>query len=98
MWLTLRPDRLGDRAGVTEAVRVDRPHDEKINGVGEEPDHRVPLVPYMVRHRLPGAAHRLAAERRGKKKKQHLIITFLLNRTDIATERRCFDLFSLPFE
>lgn len=58
--LTLRPDRLGDRAGVTEAVGVDRSDDEEVDGVGEEPHHRVLLLPHLVSHRLPSAPHRLA--------------------------------------
>lgn len=57
MSLTLRPDRLGDGTGVTQAVGVDRPDNEEIDGVGEESDDRVPLVPHVVRHRLPSAAH-----------------------------------------
>lgn len=62
MSLTLRPDRLWNRAGVAQAVRVDGSDNEKINSVGEESDHRMSLVPHVVRHRLPGAAHRLAEE------------------------------------
>lgn len=55
--LTLRPDGLGDGAGVTQAVRVDRSDNKEIDSVGEESDDRVPLVPHVVRHRLPSAAH-----------------------------------------
>lgn len=55
--LTLRPDRLGNGAGVTEAVRVDCSDNKKINSVGEESDDCVPLVLHMVRHCLPGTAH-----------------------------------------
>lgn len=58
--LTLRPDRLRDRAGVAEAVGVDCSDDEEVNGVGEKPHHRVPLLPHVVGHRLPSAPHRLA--------------------------------------
>lgn len=53
---TLRPDGLGDRAGVAEAVRVERSNDEEVNRVREESEHRVPLLAHVVRHRLPGAA------------------------------------------
>lgn len=62
--LTLRPDGLGDRAGVAEAVGVDRSDDEEVNGVGEEPHHRVPLLLHVVGHRLPSAPHRLAERER----------------------------------
>lgn len=62
MSLTLRPDRLRDRAGVAQAIRVDRSDNKKINGVGKESDHRMSLMPHVVRHRLPGAAHGLAEE------------------------------------
>lgn len=54
------PDGLGDGAGVAEAVGVDGSDDEEVNGVGVKPHHRVPLLPHVVGHRLPGAAHRLA--------------------------------------
>lgn len=60
MSLTLRPDGLGDGAGVTQAVRVDRTDNKEIDSVGEESHHRVSLVPHVVRHRLPSAAHWLA--------------------------------------
>lgn len=67
LWPTLGPDGLRDGAGVAEAVRVDRPDDKEVNGVGEESDDRVPLLLHMVCYRLPGAAHRLAAG--GQKKR-----------------------------
>lgn len=61
MELTLCPDGLGDRAGVTEAVRVDRSDNKEVNCVGEEPDNRVSLLLHVVCYGLPGAAHWLAA-------------------------------------
>lgn len=57
---TLSPDRLRDRTGVAEAVGVDRSNDEEVHRVREESEHRVPLLPHVVRHGLPGAADRLA--------------------------------------
>lgn len=66
----MRPDGLRDRAGVAEAIGVDRPDDEEVDGVGEQSHHRVPLVPHVVGHSLPSAAHRLAEKRDGKERKQ----------------------------
>lgn len=55
--LTLGPDGLGDRAGVAEAVGVDCSDNEEVNGVGEKPHHRVPLLLHVISHRLPSAPH-----------------------------------------
>lgn len=63
------PDGLGDGAGVAEAVGVDGSDDEEVNGVGVKPHYRVPLLPHVVGHRLPGAAHRLAVFQKQTRKK-----------------------------
>lgn len=63
--LTLCPDRLRDRARVTEAIRVDGSDNKEVNGVGEESHNCVLLLLHMVRNRLPGAAHWLAEEEKG---------------------------------
>lgn len=55
--LTLRPDWLRYGAGITEAVRVNSSDNKEIDSVGEKSHDCVSLLPHMVRHRLPGAAH-----------------------------------------
>lgn len=63
--LTLGAHGLRDAAGVTEPVGVDRPHQEEVDGVGDEAAHRVGLTLHVGRHRLPRTTRRLAARVQG---------------------------------
>jgi len=67
---TLRADGLRDGAGVAQAVGVEGAHDEQVDGVGEQAGDGVRLHLHVVRHRLPGAAGRLAGKWATKETKQ----------------------------
>ena len=54
--LTLCADGLRDGAGVAQPVRVDRPDDEQVHSVGEQPADGVLLLLHLLPHRLPRAA------------------------------------------
>lgn len=59
--LTLCFDRVADGAGVAQAVRIGRSHQEQVDGAGLQILQDEALGLHVIRERLPAATRRMAA-------------------------------------